>query len=126
MFKPFAAFAIAASIFAVPTASALTPADLQRCQAMAATLTPKQAEIERVKAKRDEYAENVETLGEAWQEAEVHRLVSAGHAAKADEALMAYEEVERGLSKLERGLQGLVVQYNKDIYAYNKSCATED
>ena len=64
-------------------AEAMTAADVKRCNAMAATMAPKKAEIETLQTKRDEMSARVELKGEAWEDAEIHRLVSAAHAAKA-------------------------------------------
>ncbi|WP_155838157.1 hypothetical protein [Hyphomonas beringensis] len=107
-------------------ADAMTAADIKRCKAMQATLAPKAAEIEEMKAKRDELAVVVETRGEAWEDAETLRLASAGHAAKADEAKQAYEAGKKQLMQSEQALQATVRQLNQDIAAYNQTCSTEE
>ncbi len=125
MFKSLAAFAVMAAMVAAPAAAAPGPADLERCQAMQATMIPKRNEIERITAKRDDLAVKVETLGEAWQNAEAMRNLSADYAKQADEALYAYEEAERSFANTERGLSGLVRMFNKDVAAFNRSCAAQ-
>ena len=50
-------------------AQAMTTADVKRCNAMAATMAPKKAEIETLRAIRDELAIRVEELGEVCAEA---------------------------------------------------------
>ena len=125
MLKSLALLAVIAAVFAAPAASALGQADLERCQAMQATMIPKRNEIERVTAKRDDLAVKVETLGETWQNAEAMRNLSADYAKEADEALYAYEAAERSFANTERGLNGLVQMFNKDVASFNRSCATQ-
>ena len=97
--------------------------DLKACKAMAATLAPKQADIEDMTAERDTAAETAETTGEAWEDAEIHRRASAGHAAAADEAKAAYGEAKRLLARREMALKASVAQFNDDVAAYNNQCA---
>ncbi len=96
--------------------------DLKACKAMAATLAPKQADIADMAAERDAAAEAVETNGEAWEDAEVHRRVSAGHAAAADRAKAAYDDSRKLLASHEMALQSSVAQFNDDVAAYNSRC----
>lgn len=97
--------------------------DLKACKAMAATLAPKQADIADMTAERDAAAEAVETHGEAWEDAEVHRRVSASHAAAADRAKAAYDDARKLLASHEMALQSSVTQFNDDVAAYNSRCA---
>lgn len=106
----------------VAAAQANGASDMQACKAMAATLTPKQAEIAELTALRDEAAETVETTGEAWEDIEIHRRASAGHAAAADTAKTAYDEAKKGLARHELALQASVRQYNDDVAAFNTRC----
>jgi hypothetical protein len=105
-------------------ADAMTAADVKRCNAMAATMAPKKAEIETLQAKRDEMAMGVEQLGEVWEDAEIHRLASPALAANADETKVAYQEARQKLMATEYALQALARQFNQDIASYNQSCAT--
>ena len=97
--------------------------DLKACKAMAATLAPKQADIADMTAERDAAAEATETTGEAWEDAEIHRRISAGHAATADEAKAAYGEARQLLARREMALQASVAQFNDDVAVYNARCA---
>ena len=106
-------------------ADAMTAADVDRCKAMAATLAPKKAEIEKMTARRDELAELTETRGEAWENAEAMRNFSAQQAVEADESRKAYEESRRRLKQTEQALQAVARQFNQDVSAYNQSCSTE-
>ena len=115
---------LAALMIAGPVAAAQAngTADMQACKAMAATLTPKQIEIAELTALRDEAAETVETTGEAWEDIEIHRRASAGHAAAADTAKTAYDEAKKRLARDELALQASVRQYNDDVAAFNSRC----
>ena len=106
----------------VAAAQANGASDMQACKAMAATLTPKQAEIAELTALRDEAADSVETTGEAWEDIEIHRRASAGHAAAADTAKAAYDEAKKRLARQELALQASVRQYNDDVTAFNSRC----
>lgn len=122
LFRPLL---LSALLLAGPVAAAQAngTADMQACKAMAATLTPKQAEIAEMTAKRDEAASAVETTGEAWEDIEIHRRASAGHAAQADTAKAAYDEAKKLLARHELALQASVRQYNDDVAAFNSRCA---
>jgi hypothetical protein len=61
--------------------------------------------------------------GEAWEDLEIHRRASAGHAAQADTAKAAYDEAKKLLAQRELALQASVRQYNDDIAAFNSRCA---
>ena len=118
---------ISAILLAAPvsTASALSADQVEACQALSATLAPKQAEIIEMKDARDALVVVVETQGEAWQEAEVHRLVSPSLAKKADAAQSDYSAKKRELTQIEHGIQAALSQYNRDVADYNKVCATK-
>ncbi|MEZ5946248.1 MAG: hypothetical protein R3C13_10120 [Hyphomonas sp.] len=118
---------IAAAIFAlaapVAAADAASAKDLARCQAMSATFGPKQEDIAKLKEARDAQAEIVEAKGEAWDDVEVLRNASAGHAEKADVAKADYESARKELARMELGLQASLSALNADIEAFNQSCA---
>lgn len=97
--------------------------DIKACKALAATLAPKQADITAMTAARDAAFDATETTGEAWEDAEIHRRASAGHAAAADEAKLAYDEANKLLARREMALQASVSQYNDDVAAFNSRCA---
>lgn len=104
-------------------ADASGASDLKACKAMAATLTPKQADITEMTKTRDAAAVTVETTGEAWEEAETHRLISADHAATADQTKAAYDNARQVFARSEMALQASVRQYNDDIATFNSRCA---
>ncbi|MFN3314302.1 MAG: hypothetical protein ACK46Q_12665 [Hyphomonas sp.] len=116
---------IAAFILTVPVAAAQAnnAQDVRACEAMAATIAPREAEIVALTAERDEVAASVERHGDAWEDAEIHRLASASHAAKADVAKAAYDEARKLLSRREMALQATVRQFNDDAEVFNSRCA---
>lgn len=97
--------------------------DVAACKAMQATLAPRAAEIADLTSKRDASAELVEATGEAWEDVEIHRLVSAGHAAKADSEKAIYDDAKRQLARDEMALQASLKQYNSDVAVFNGRCA---
>lgn len=118
---------LAALLAAGPVAAAQAngSADVKACKAMAAKLGPLQAEIAKLKQTRDEAAETVESTGEAWDDAEVMRRASAGHAATADATKATYEDAKKLLASRELALQSTVTQFNDDVTAYNTRCAAK-
>lgn len=123
----FRSILITTALLAAPafTASASADGQLKACQAMAATLAPKQAEIGEMKEKRDALAVVVETTGEAWQDAEVHRLVSPAMAQEATKAEATYGAKKRELVQIEAGMQSALAQFNRDVADYNAVCASK-
>jgi hypothetical protein len=115
-------------VFAAPFAvaeAASSAKDLARCQAMSATFKPKQEEVAKLKEARDAQAEIVESKGSAWDDVEILRNASAGHAKTADAAKADYETAKADLMRMEQGLQAAVTALNSDFEAYNQSCATK-
>lgn len=92
------------------------------CKAMQASLVPRQADIDVLHARRDASAEAVELAGQAWEDAEIHRLVSARHAEAADREKLAYEEARKQLARDELALQSTLKQFNTDVAAFNARC----
>jgi len=115
------AVAILASHAAVAEANGAS--DVRACKAMAAAMGPRQAEITKLTASRDEAAEAVETTGEAWEDSEIHRRASSGHAATADMAKAAYDDATKRLAREEMALQATVAEFNKDVSVFNSRCA---
>ncbi len=95
----------------------------EACRAMAATIAPRQAEIDEIKAVRDAAAAKVETSGANWEDAEIHRLVSPAFAKEADGARAAYEDARKVLARHEMALQATVTAFNEDTERFNKLCA---
>ena len=105
-----------ALMIAMPaTADALSPKQVERCKAMQATLAPKQAEIEKATASRDELA--------ARAEAQVMRLASSSNAEAADSAKAEFDAARRAFAQAEFALQANARQFNQDVADYNRSCA---
>tara|TARA_R110000803_G_scaffold149006_1_gene214427 strand:- start:271 stop:648 length:378 start_codon:yes stop_codon:yes gene_type:complete len=107
------------------TADTLSPKQVQRCKAMQATLAPKQAEIEKATASRDELAEKAEALGERYDDAQVMRLASVSNAEAADSAKAEFDAARRAFAQAEYALQANARQFNQDVADYNRTCATK-
>lgn len=109
--------------FASPAAAALSTKDVRRCNAMAATLTPKKAQIQTLTAQRDAQAEKVEVLGDSWEESETMRNFKGDAGASADTLKTNYDAAKARLMHMDRALQVTAKQFNTDISDYNRSCA---
>ena len=113
-----------ALMIAMPaTADALSPKQVERCRAMKSTLAPKQAEIEKATASRDELAARAEALGEQYEDAQVMRLASSSNAEAADSAKAEFDAARRAFAQAEFALQANARQFNQDVADYNRSCA---
>lgn len=116
-------------IAALLTLSIASPAlangqpDIQACKAMQATIAPREAEIAELTAKREVSALQAEDAGVRWEDAEIHRLVSAAHAATADREQAAYAAARQLLARDELALQSAVKQFNTDVAIFNARCA---
>ena len=106
-------------VVAAPTANAMS------CGEQAADLQNRQVTAQEIAEARLALVDEVEAAGDAWEDVEIHRLVSAGHAATADEAKAVYETLKADLFEKEVSLQNLVVSLNQDVAAYNESCAKD-
>lgn len=106
-------------------AGALTRDEIRQCEVMAATFEARTAKIEEARAARDLLAEQVEAAGAAWEDVEVHRNISARHAASADRAKADWEAAKAELARAEMALQADVRQLNGDMAQYNAKCAAE-
>lgn len=114
---------LAIGLVSLALAAPAHASDAAACKAMKAALAPRAVEVADLKAKRDASAELTEVAGEAWDEVEVHRLMSSGHAAQADSGKAAYEDARRQLARDEMALQATLKQYNSDVAVYNARCA---
>lgn len=106
-------------IIAAPSAAA------QTCAEQAADLQKRQTKAQEIADARLELVDKVEAAGDAWEDVEIHRLVSAGHADTADKAKAEYEVLKADLLQKELSLQGLVTSLNQDVQAYNKVCVKD-
>lgn len=103
-------------ILAAPVAQA------QTCAQQAAQLQEQQTAAQDLAEARLVLVEDVEAAGDAWEDVEIHRLVSAEHAATADDAKLVYETLKADLLDKEIALQALVVSLNDEVAAYNSKC----
>ncbi len=110
-----------------PAASAQTrqasASDSEFCQMLRGVMTPQRAELEQLETERDAAAETVESLGESWEDSEVHRNVSARHAAAADRDKAAYDEARQALARKELALAAALRDYNRQVETFNARCA---
>jgi hypothetical protein len=118
-------------IAALLTLSIASPAlangkpDIQACKAMQATIAPREAEIAELTAKREVSALQAEDAGARWEDAEIHRLVSAEHAATADREQAAYAAAKQQFARDELALQSAVKQFNTDVSIFNVRCVSQ-
>lgn len=115
-------FAAVVCSFAVAAPSSAQSA---KCVVMQKTLLPQGEELKAKKATRDALAEDVELLGEAWENQEATRSFGTIEAKKSDDALAAYSVKKEELMMLDQGLQALIAQYNHSIAEFNRSCASD-
>lgn len=119
-------FLVAAMIMGAGSpAMALPTKDVKRCNAMAASFKAKKAEIEEAKAALDKKAELAEEAGERWEAAEEMKLISARNAKMAQDAKAEWETLKSEVYKDQVALKSKVQMLNKDVAAFNASCATE-
>lgn len=96
--------------------------DVAACKAMQATLAPRQAEIAELTEKRAASVIQAEDLSVAWEDAEIHRLVSQSFAKAADELKASFEQAKGQLARDELALQSAVSAFNANVDAYNMRC----
>mgnify|MGYP001791259353 CR=1 FL=1 len=109
--------ALAAIVICIsPSASALT------CAQQAADLQIQQVKAQKMTETNQALAEEVEAAGAAWEDVEIHRLASAGHAATADEAKLIYDGLRAEFTQTEILRQELLVAFNQAVSAYNEAC----
>jgi len=127
MIKTLTSLALFASIasLSAPAALALTSAEIKQCNAMGKSLKARQAEAAKKAEARELLHEKTEAAGDAWDDVEIHRLASAGHAKTADEAKAKYETLKADLLKQNMAVQSLVNQINEDVAAYNALCVKD-
>lgn len=122
-------FRLAFGVFigiALATSAHANAQTVEACRAMAATIAPRQAEVDALVVLRDETAAWVEAQGDVWEDAETHRLISTRHAAAANAARASYDDARKALARQEMALQATVRSFNYDLERFNRICATED
>ncbi|MEM9842046.1 MAG: hypothetical protein AAF767_05325, partial [Pseudomonadota bacterium] len=85
----------AIALLAAPAASALS------CAQEAANLQDRQSQLIDIANERQTLVDQVEAAGDVWEDVEIHRLVSASHAATADQAKAEYEALKADLVQQE-------------------------
>lgn len=110
---------------ATGSAQAMSAKDMARCKALGKALPAQQVEIRMATEKRDVLAEQVETLGVAWDDVEVHRMISATHAQRADKAEVTYVHTKTELLEVESALQTDLELFNTDVSAFNTRCVAK-
>ncbi len=118
---------ILALLFASLTGPALanTKLDADACRAMQATIAPREAEIAKLTEQRAASAITAEDAGVNWEDAEIHRLVSAAHAAAADRERAEYETAKQAFAKDDLALQSAVRAFNADVSVFNARCSSK-
>ena len=111
-------------VLAIPAASALTQAQLRECQALSKSIGPATASLEEKNLERDALAEETEAAGEAWENAENIRTLSADKAAIADSLKATYEDFKDRLNTFEGELFDSSQKLNKDVFRFNTLCVT--
>lgn len=110
---------------AASPAASLTQNEVKRCNAMAASFAAKKAEIISAKTALDKKVEQVEAAGERWEAAEEMRLMSPQSANEADSSKANWESLKSEAMREQMALQSRVQMLNKDMAAFNASCATD-
>ena len=119
---PVSFVAALAAMCVAPTAAALTASQAKTCKAMGAELQTRQKSVAALKAEREALAAEVETLGLAWDDAQVMRNASKGHAAAADAAQAAYEAAKAELIAKDGVFVDAANGLNAGVAQYNASC----
>jgi hypothetical protein len=104
-------------------ASANEKADRAACEAMQATLAPREAEIAEMTEARNASAERVATAAKAWESVEAHRSISSRYAAVADRDKAALEAAREQLARDELALQSVAGQFEGDMAAFDARCS---
>jgi hypothetical protein len=96
--------------------------DVAACKAMQAALVPRQAEIAKLTENRAAAATEAEDTGLAWEDAEIHRLVSPAFAKTADDLKASYESAKEQLARDDLALQSAAAAFNSDVATFNTRC----
>lgn len=109
----------AIAVIATPFANA------QSCNQRAADLQERQVDAKSLADARLVLLEEVETAGDAWENAEALRNFGDEQAEQADSTKMEYETLKADLLQQELALQALLTSLNEDVAAYNSACVKE-
>jgi len=113
------AFAVA------PTASALTAAQISKCNKTATLIQKRQVSVKADVAKREKMLENVELAGDAWQEVESLKMLNPSYAEAAIEKEATYKDLKAEFQTFEISLQQRADQLNSEVAAYQRSCTVK-
>ena len=105
-----------------PSASALTQAEIRRCQVLNAEFPARQLAIKKVTEERDALAEAAELAGETWENAEVIRPVNAEAAQKADVAKVTFEDAKQVAYAADDAVRQMLETFNRDLAFFNTTC----
>lgn len=112
-------------ILASPAAFALTQSQARECQALAGSFAPARADLEAKVAQRDALALEAEAAGEAWENAENIRTLSADKAAEADALRESFEAKKAEFEVIEESLHIASSKLNRDFSRFNTLCVSD-
>lgn len=122
-FVSLLALSFCVSALSVPAASALTPKEVRECKALHASFPQRTADIQKDQERLLELAEVAERAGEAWQNAENVRTLSAEHAAEADALRPAYEQTRDAFNSADAAFFEKTKKFKDDQFKFNTVCA---
>ncbi len=114
--------ALTLSAFAVPSASALTAKQVRECKALHASFPARTADIKRDEAELERLAELAERAGDAWQNAENIRTLSAEHAAEADALRAPYDAARDTFNTADAAFYEKSKRLKDDQFKFNTVC----
>ncbi len=123
--KKFISLIALSLLIAAPTASALTEDEVKECNSLAQSFGPNQKKIEAKVAERDVFAEETEAAGEAWENAENVRSLSADAAAEADELRATWERMKNEFDVIESELFELSRKHEANAARFNNVCVKD-
>lgn len=106
----------------VPSAAALSAAEIKQCRALGASLQVRQGELTEMTEAREALVEQVQTAGDAWESAEALRNFGKAKAAEADSTKATYDALKKDLMRKEMALQSAAGMLNGDVADYNAMC----
>ncbi|MCI4645499.1 MAG: hypothetical protein MRY64_12015 [Hyphomonadaceae bacterium] len=115
---------VAALTLAMP-AGALTAQEAAQCRVMSQSFGVRQAEVLELQERQAELATLADELGAAWELKEEVRNFSAGHAAEADEARIAFDEAKMDAMRVTADLRSKAQMLNADVAQFNARCASD-
>lgn len=102
-----------------------TSLEAPSCATWAKKIKSRQGQIQSQLKKRDELALAAEDAGEAWENAEGIRHMSAAYAQEADQTYQDYLTAKETFEDVQTQLMQSVDQLNRDMAKFNKRCAAK-